>query len=81
MPIQRESPRTHRTREAVVRSAVDLLVEGGVGAVTVEAVVQRSGVARSTIYRHWPTRGEMVAAAFAELMPPLSGPERQGRHH
>ncbi len=78
MPIQRESPRTHRTREAVVRSAVDLLVEGGVGAVTVEAVVQRSGVARSTIYRHWPTRGEMVAAAFAELMPPLSGPNDKG---
>ena len=78
MPIQRESPRTHRTREAVVRAAVDLLVEGGVGAVTVEAVVQRSRVARSTIYRHWPTRGEMVAAAFAELMPPLSAADNRG---
>ena len=74
MPIQRESPRTQRTRDAVIRAAVELLLDGGTSALTVEAVVQRSGVARSTIYRHWPTRTEMVAAAFAELMPPIPPP-------
>ena len=78
MPIQRESPRTQRTRDAVVRAAVELLLEGGTSAVTVEAVVQRSGVARSTIYRHWPTRTEMVAAAFAALMPPIPAPVLDG---
>ncbi|CAA9305990.1 MAG: hypothetical protein AVDCRST_MAG07-253 [uncultured Frankineae bacterium] len=78
MPIQRESPRTQRTREAVVRAGVELLLEGGTSALTVEAVVQRSGVARSTIYRHWPTRTEMVAAAFAELMPPIPAPVLTG---
>ena len=78
MPIQRESPRTQRTRDAVVRAGVELLLEGGTSALTVEAVVQRSGVARSTIYRHWPTRTEMVAAAFAELMPPIPTPVLTG---
>ena len=78
MPILRESPRTQRTRDAVVQAAVELLLEAGTSAVTVEAVVQRSGVARSTIYRHWPTRTEMVAAAFAELMPPVVAPEATG---
>ena len=78
MPIQRESPRTQRTREAVIRAAVELLLDGGTSAVTVEAVVQRSGVARSTIYRHWPTRTEMVAAAFAELMPPIAARSLEG---
>ena len=78
MPIQRQSPRTQRTREAVVRAGVELLLEGGTSALTVEAVVQRSGVARSTIYRHWPTRTEMVAAAFAELMPPIPTPVLTG---
>lgn len=74
MPIQRESTRTRRTRDNVVQTAVELLVEGGVAALTVEAVVQRSGVARSTIYRHWPNRTEMVAAAFTALLPPLTPP-------
>ena len=78
MPIQRESPRTQRTRDAVVRAGVELLLEGGTTALTVEAVVQRSGVARSTIYRHWPTRTEMVAAAFAALMPPIPAPVLTG---
>jgi AcrR family transcriptional regulator len=78
MPIMRESSRTQRTRDAVVRAAVALLLEAGTSALTVEAVVQRSGVARSTIYRHWPTRTEMVAAAFAELMPELVAPEVTG---
>jgi len=78
MPIQRESPRTRRSRDAVVQAAVELLLDGGTAAVTVEAVVQRSGVARSTIYRHWPTRTEMVAAAFAALIPPLAAPEPTG---
>jgi len=78
MPIQQESARTRRTRDAVVQAAVRLLLDGGTAAVTVEAVVQRSGVARSTIYRHWPTRMEMVAAAFAELIPPLAAPRLDG---
>ncbi len=63
-------PRVIRTRAAVVDTAADLLIEGGVAAVTIEAVVRRSGVARSTIYRHWPTRGDVVTAAFTHLMPP-----------
>src|SRR4029077_11891972 len=46
-----ENPRIARTRERVIRSATDLLVEGGPWAVTVDAVVARSGVAKSTIYR------------------------------
>ncbi|GLP77887.1 TetR family transcriptional regulator [Mycobacterium antarcticum] len=67
-----------RTRAMVVQTAADLLLERGVAAVTIEAVVQRSGVARSTIYRHWPTRGDVVAAAFTHLMPPSHEPPERG---
>jgi TetR/AcrR family transcriptional regulator, regulator of autoinduction and epiphytic fitness len=45
-------PRVERSRTAVLDAAAGLLLEGGVPALTVEAVVERSGVARSTIYRH-----------------------------
>lgn len=63
-----DDPRVTRTRERVVAAASQLLLDGGVAGLTVEAVIQRSGVARSTIYRHWPTRGDLVASAFSALM-------------
>ena len=64
-------PRVARSRAAVLSVCVDLLVQGGAPAVTIEAVVQRSGVARSTIYRHWPRRIDLVADTFRTLIPPL----------
>ena len=75
-------PRVVRSRAAVLGSARELLVEGGLRAVTVEAIVKRSGVARSTIYRHWPTRTDVVADAMAGLLralpePPPPGPLRE----
>src|SRR5690606_191899 len=45
--------RVARSRATVLRTATDLLVEGGPSAVTIDAIVARSGVAKSTIYRHW----------------------------
>ncbi|MEG3615852.1 TetR/AcrR family transcriptional regulator [Isoptericola haloaureus] len=76
---RRPDPRLERTRTAVTSAASDLLLAGGVRAVTIEAVVEASGVARSTIYRHWPTRSEVVAAAFARLLPPTTPPPAEGK--
>jgi crotonobetainyl-CoA:carnitine CoA-transferase CaiB-like acyl-CoA transferase len=59
-------PRIERTQAAVRRAATDLLVEGGPAAVTVDAVVARSGVAKSTIYRHWKTRDDLLIVAVFE---------------
>jgi AcrR family transcriptional regulator len=71
-------PRVERSRAAVLDAAVALLLHGGVPALTVEAVVERSGVARSTIYRHWATRRDLLVAAFERLMPPVADPDVQG---
>ncbi|WP_407318898.1 TetR/AcrR family transcriptional regulator [Isoptericola halotolerans] len=75
---RRPDPRIERTRTAVTTTAAELLLAGGVRAVTIEAVVARSGVARSTIYRHWPTRSDVVEAAFAHLLPPATPPPAKG---
>lgn len=65
-------PRTRRSRQAVVDAAVALLREVGVEAFTVESVVERSGVAKTTIYRHWPDRDALVLDALAQLIDPPS---------
>lgn len=68
-------PRVARTRAAVLRTATDLLVEGGPTAVTIDAIVARSGVARSTIYRHWDTRDDVLLAAIEGCAPHIDSPD------
>ena len=57
-------PRVERSRLVVLRATVEELAEVGYGGVTVEAVAARAGVAKSTIYRHWPDKLAMIADAF-----------------
>jgi AcrR family transcriptional regulator len=48
----------------VLRAAVDELAEAGYGAFTIESVAARARVAKSTIYRHWSDKLELIADAF-----------------
>jgi AcrR family transcriptional regulator len=61
----------------VLLAAYDLLAEGGLSRFTIEGVAARSGVARTTIYRWWPTKGALamegfLAAINADLARPQS---------
>lgn len=40
------------------------LAEVGYGALSIEAVAARAGVNKTTVYRRWPTRAELVTAAL-----------------
>lgn len=51
----------------MLAAALELLEESGVGAFSVDEVARRSGVAKTTIYRHWPTREKLVLDACARL--------------
>lgn len=59
--------RVRRSKERVLRVTAELLGESGVGGVSVDEVSRRSGVAKTTIYRHWPTRSELVIDACSQL--------------
>jgi AcrR family transcriptional regulator len=68
-------PRSDATRQAVLRAAYDLLGEGGIAHFTIEGVAARSGVARTTIYRWWPTKGALAMEGFMEaVVPDLRAP-------
>lgn len=75
LPCAPVDPRVSRTRAAVLRTATDLLVEGGPYAVTIDAIVARSGVAKSTIYRHWESRDEVLVDAIESCAPTLVKPD------
>ncbi|MEV0003717.1 TetR/AcrR family transcriptional regulator [Micromonospora sp. NPDC050980] len=68
-------PRIRRTRAAVLGTALGLLVERGVAGTTVEAVAERSGVAKTTIYRHWDGQAALVLDAFASVRRPPEDPD------
>ena len=61
-------PRIERTRQVVLNATADLVAEIGFDNMTIEGVSDRCGVARSTIYRHWPGKGELLLEAIKERM-------------
>jgi AcrR family transcriptional regulator len=52
------------TRHRVVVATAELIDRTSYRSVTVDAVARASGVGRSTIYRHWPSRQLLVLEAF-----------------
>jgi len=62
------SPRSLRVHEAALAAARELLAEGGLPAATVDAIAERSGVSKATLYKHWPSRTAVAAEAFGRDM-------------
>ncbi len=59
-------PRSARSRRAVLDAAYAILIEDGLQAFSIDAVAVRSGVARTTIYRSWPSKGLLAFESFRE---------------
>src|ERR1700677_489690 len=67
--------RVRRSRAAVIGATSQLLFERGFGGATVDEISRRSGVAKTTIYRHWPTRADLLRDACSTLSTPLDTPD------
>jgi AcrR family transcriptional regulator len=63
----RVDSRVERSRRAILIAAFELLEEGGVSGFSVDEVARRSRVAKTTIYRHWPTREALVLDACSRI--------------
>lgn len=51
-------------RDAVLTAAGELMLEGGLGAATMEAIAARAGVSKRTLYKYWPSRGAVALEGF-----------------
>lgn len=78
MTSVRTDPRPARSRARLLDAATALLSTGGPSAVTVDAVTRASNVARATLYRHFPSGNDLLAAAFHALIPPAPIPPEGG---
>lgn len=68
-PINTDSrdPRVLRSRTAILTAALDELADHGYGPFTIDGVARRARVARSTIYRLWNNKAELIADAIETL--------------
>lgn len=57
-------PRSERAHRAILQAANELLESEGFAAVTVEAIAERAGVSKATVYRWWPNSAAVVMDGF-----------------
>ena len=67
--------RVQRSRATVLGVTAELLFERGFSGASVDEITRRSGVAKTTIYRHWPTRADLLRDACSSIGTPLEVPD------
>ncbi len=63
------NPRTARTRSAVLGAGVAILFDHGPDRVTHAAVASTAGVSRTTMYKHWPSRADLLIDILNQVEP------------
>ncbi len=61
----RGRPRSEKAQKAILAAAIDLLLEHGLHAMSMDAVAERAGVSKATIYRWWPSKELLALDALA----------------
>ncbi len=60
----RGRPRSEKARQAILAAAAELLLDRGLSAVSMDAVAERAGVSKATIYRWWPSKEALALDAL-----------------
>jgi len=63
-PARRGRPRDEAAHAAILTAAVDELINRGFAALSIEGVAARAGVAKTTIYRRWPSAADLALDAM-----------------
>ncbi|HUR03151.1 MAG TPA: TetR/AcrR family transcriptional regulator [Nonomuraea sp.] len=68
--VDRGRPRDPGNDAAILDAALDLLIERGAERTSIEAVAQRAGVAKLTVYRRWRSKEDLLMAALEHARDP-----------
>lgn len=70
-PRRTQGERKERTRRALLSATIECLVEVGYTATTTTEIVRRAGVSQGALFKHFPTKSALVAAATEQLFADL----------
>jgi len=68
-------PRSAESHAAILRAALELVVEDGLQGTTIEGIAARAGVGKATIYRRWRTKEELFTEALRTIALELPDPD------
>lgn len=68
-------PRSIHADQAILQATLDLLAEVGYESMSIEAIASRAGVGKTTIYRRYTSKEELVADAIESLRDDLAIPD------
>ncbi len=63
----RGRPRSDRSHQAILQATLELLAEVGFEAMSIEAIAARAGVGKTTIYRRYTSKDELIADAIESI--------------
>ena len=66
----RGRPRDEAARRRILNAALQLMEETAFAQVTAEAIAERAGTSKATVYRWWPNKAAVVIEAFREAVAP-----------
>jgi AcrR family transcriptional regulator len=73
-------PRSAQADQAILSAAIELLVEDGFEGMSMEGIATRAGVGKTTVYRRWTSKEEVVAAALRTLDENVAIPDTGSAH-
>ena len=71
-----QDKRVERSKRLVLEETYRQLTQGGMNGVSIDEVSKNTGVAKTTIYRHWPTRSALLMDACSRLGGTPPAPKR-----
>ncbi|MEM1332314.1 MAG: TetR/AcrR family transcriptional regulator [Actinomycetota bacterium] len=68
-------PKSEKARARLLAATAELALSEGLAAVTIDEVAARSGVAKTTLYRHFGGKAELLVAALDDMIEPPEAPD------
>ncbi len=68
-------PRSVQSHQAILEAALTLFAEEGLAGLSMEAIAERAGVGKTSIYRRWSSKEDVIKEALAVFREELSFPD------
>jgi AcrR family transcriptional regulator len=68
-------PVEERPRQAAIQATLELIAEHGIRGLTTNAVAERAGISKATMYRRWRSKEDLLVDAVAALVSEIAVPD------